>query len=439
LVWASFFAPQGNQSDAQTITHVPLYTFHGDSAGDEFGFSVSGAGDVNGDGLNDLVVGAVGDRAVRVISGSNGSLLHTFQGSPSDKFGLSVSGAGDVNNDGHADIIFSATDTDGSGSARVHSGIDGSVIYTFEDDSPFDRFGESVGSAGDVNGDGYYDLIVGAALDDNNGLDSGNARVLSGLDGSTLYTFDGNSAFDHFGNSVGSAGDVDGDGFADIIVGARLDDNNGSNSGSARVISGMDGSTLYTFNGNSAFDLFGESVNSAGDVNGDGLADLIVGSPGDSDNGFDVGSASVLSGADGSVLHRFNGDNASDNFGNSVSGAGDFNGDGLADLIVGALRDDNNGSNSGSARIFSGIDGSTLYTFNGDTANDQFGTSVSNLGDVNGDGLADFAVGAPNGGANDGGYARVFVSHIIGVPEPSSIVLLGYACLAAGYRRRRTV
>jgi len=99
-------------------------------------------------------------------------------------------------------------------------------------------------------------------------------------------------------------------------------------------------------------------------------------------------------GAAPTTIYTFNGDNAHHQFGLSVSGAGDVNGDGRADLIVGAYQDDNNGDNSGSARVLSGIDGSTLYTFNGDSAGDQLGYSVSGAGDVNGDGRADLIVGA---------------------------------------------
>ena len=149
------------------------------------------------------------------------------------------------------------------------------------------------------------------------------------------------------------------------------------------------------------------------------------------------GSARVLSGLDGTTLYTFDGDSAFDFFGFSVSGAGDVNGDGLADLIVGAFRDDNNGSFSGSARVLSGLDGTTLYTFDGDSANDNFGVSVSGAGDVNGDGLDDFIIGAQNGGANGGGYARVFVSQITGVPEPGSATMVALFSLAAACRRRR--
>jgi len=410
-----------------------LYTFDGDSADDWFGILVSGAGDVNGDGFDDLIVGAYGDDnngsmsgSARVFDGINGSILHTFYGDSSgDQFGRSVSGAGDVNGDGFDDLIVGAyaDDNNGrnSGSARVFSGTDGSILHTFDGDSVDDWFGFAVSSAGDVNGDGLADLIVGAYRDDNNGSGSGSARVFSGANGSVLYTFNGDSVSDAFGWSVSGAGDVNGDGLADLIVGAYGDDNNAGDSGSARVFSGANGSALYIFNGDSEADYFGISVSDAGDVNGDGLADLIVGAPFDDNLGSSSGSARVFSGANGSVLYTFNGDSAEDEFGFSVSGAGDVNGDGLADLIVGAQYDDNTGGDSGSARLFSGADGSILTTFNGDFAEDYFGVSVSGAGDVNGDGFDDLLVGA-YGDDNQGsrsGSARLFLS-----PRPDDILHL---------------
>ena len=406
---------------AQTITHAPLFTFDGDTNVDRFGRSVSGAGDVNGDGIPDLIVGAHLDDnngsasgSARVLSGSDGSVLYTFNGdSASDEFGRSVSGAGDVNGDGFADLIVGARfdDNNGpaSGSARVFSGVDGSVLYTFDGDSTGDWFGESVSGAGDVNGDGFDDFIVGAPLDSNNLSTSGSAQVFSGSDGSVLYTFNGDSIADNFGTSVSGAGDVNGDGFDDFIVGTEPDPN--LRLDYVKVFSGINGSVLYTFFSDSTGDDFGFSVSGAGDVNGDGFDDLIVGAPNDDNNGVSSGSARVFSGSDGSVLYNFNGDSFEDFLGSDVSGAGDVNGDGFDDLIVGASGDDNNGFNSGSVRVFSGSDGSLLYEFDGDSGGDGFGRSVSNAGDTNGDGFADFFVGAVTGGDTVfNGYARLFVS-----------------------------
>ena len=414
---------------AQTITHVPLYTFNGDSANDSFGVSVSGAGDVNGDGFDDVIVGAPFDDnneetsgSARVFSGRTGDTLYTLNGDTAGaRFGTSVSGVGDVNGDGTPDLIVGANEDDNlanrGGSARVFSGFNGSSLYEINGQCFLGGFGSSVSGAGDVNGDGTPDLIVGGpgecfAM----GGENGRASVLSGRDGSVLSNFLGDGFLDFFGTSVSGVGDVNGDGTPDLIVGASGDDNNGDLSGSARVLSGSDGRVLYDFDGNSAGDRFGSSVSGAGDVNGDGTPDLIVGAPVFSDTA--IGSVRVLSGSDGRVLYNFNGDNAGDRFGRSVSGAGDVNGDGRLDLIVGASSDDNNGFDSGSVRVFSGSDGRVLYTFTGDSAGDHFGTKVSGAGDVNGDGIDDFIVGASSGGANDGGYARVFVSQ--GALPPST-------------------
>ncbi len=414
------------------VNHNPSYPFYGDSPGDGFGSSVSGAGDVNNDGFADLIVGAWADDnngnasgSARVFCGGTGAILYTLSGdSEGDHFGWSVSGAGDVNNDGFADFIVGAPLDDNtgtnSGRVRVYSGANGSILYTFNGDNAQDQFGISVSGAGDVNNDGFDDFIVGAHFDANNGFGSGSARVFSGADGSILYTFNGDSGNDRFGWSVSGAGDVNNDGFDDLIVGAYLDDNNGADSGSARVFSGVDGSILYTFNGDSGGDSFGYSVSGAGDVNNDGFADLIVGALLDDNSGALSGSARVFSGADGSILYTFNGNSAGDRFGTSVSGAGDVNGDGFDDLIVGAHLDDNTGDASGSVRILSGATGVILYTFNGNSANDQFGASVSGAGDLNNDGFADFIVGADlddNNGSNSGS-AFVFRSNPFPPPPP---------------------
>ena len=423
LVWCTLaVAP----TFAQTITHVPLFTFDGDSSGDQLGFEVSGAGDVNGDGFADLIAGAPFDDnngtssgSARVLSGIDGSVLYDFFGDlAGDLFGWSVSGAGDVNGDGFADLIVAAPTNDSmnapNGFARVFSGADGSVLYTLGVDSTIDFFGRAISGAGDVNGDGFADLIVGLPI-------GNSARVFSGVDGSVIHNIVGVSG-DLFGRTVSDAGDINGDGFADLIVGAPLEDTiNGVGSGSVRVFSGVDGSLLHTFNGDSAGDGL-RAVSGAGDVNGDGFDDLIAGANGDDNNANNSGLARVFSGVDGSVLYTFEGDSSVDAFGlgelmgGSVSGAGDVNGDGFADLIVGSPGADPNGQNSGRARVFSGADGSVIYTLDGDSSDgffgDTFGTSVSGAGDVNGDGVADFVVGALRGGANGGGYVRLFVSQI---------------------------
>jgi len=326
----------------------------------------------------------------------------TFNGdSEGDYLGYSVSGTGDVNNDGYADFIAGAYNDDNngsnSGSARVYSGVDGSILYAVNGDSPNDYLGVSVSGAGDVNNDGYDDFIIGAFGDDNNGLDSGSMSVYSGVDGSILYTVNGDSSDDLLGFSGSGAGDVNGDGYADFIVGSPRDDNNGDNSGSFQVYSGIDGSILYAENGETSGDLLGALVSGSGDVNNDGYADFIVGGRPEFDNNDNTsGYVRVYSGVDGSVLYIFNGDFDEDRFGYSASNAGDINNDDYDDIIIGAYLD---AAGRGSARVYSGIDGSVLYTVYGDDS-DRLGVSVSAAGDINNDGYGDFIAGAYLDGKN---------------------------------------
>jgi len=209
------------------------------------------------------------------------------------------------------------------------------TFYTFSGEAAGDQFGFSVSDAGDVNNDGFPDFIIGAPFHDSAGADRGRAYVYSGLTGSLLYTFDGAGAGDNFGYSVSGAGDVDTNGYDDVIIGAPLNDFAGTNAGQAYVYSGSNGALLYTFTADSAGDDFGRSVSGAGDVNNDGFADVIVGAPlyDDPINTLATGRAYVYSGANGSLLYTFIGqcyniscdDSLDMGFGQSVSGAGDVN------------------------------------------------------------------------------------------------------------------
>ena len=392
-----------------------LYTFNGDSEGEWFGYSVSGAGDVNKDGYDDLIVGAYRDDnygtysgSARVFSGKNGSVLYTFNGGTAgDFFGISVSGAGDVNKDGYDDLIVGASQVGmaSGGYVKIFSGMDGSVLKTFIAIHSYDQFGFSVSGAGDVNKDGYDDVIVGATRSDSNA--PGYAQVFSGIDGTELYNFPGFHAGDHFGCSVSCAGDVNKDGYPDVIVGAYRRNTGFDKAGSARVFSGKTGGLLAHWNGYAVGDYFGWSVSGVGDVNKDGYDDCVIGVPRQDSNGTDAGAAWVHSGDGGAFLIQVYGDSAGDNFGTSVGHAGDVNKDGYPDFIVGAPYGGKNGG--GYARIFSGQNGSVLLTIDGDSGGDWFGCSVSGAGDVNKDGYDDVIVGANKYfHAPSDGYARVF-------------------------------
>ncbi len=379
----------------------PLYTFTGESDGNNFGHSVSGAGDVNGDGYDDVIVGEFGDPyawgstwpgQAYVYSGQSGTLLWTFTGEAiNDFFGFSVSGAGDVNCDDYDDVIVGAYLNDAGGTwagrAYVYSGQTGTLLWTFTGGETYNWVGHSVSGAGDVDNDGYADLIVGAPRV---GVNTGRAYVYSGQAGGLLWSFTGEAMHDHFGSYVSGAGDVNGDGYPDVIVGAMANDAGGYDAGRAYVYSGQTGGLLWAFTGEEAGDRFGGSVSGAGDVNGDGYNDVIVGAYLNDAGGFVAGRAYVYSGQTGGLLWTFTGEEAGDWFGGSVSGAGDVNADGYPDLIVGARLNDAGG---GRAYVYSGQTGGLLRTFTGESGS-KFGSSVSGTRDVDNDGYADLIIGA---------------------------------------------
>lgn len=397
---------------------LPVMTFTGETAGDSFGASVCSAGDVNNDGTVDLIVGAPGGAAdssgrAYVYSGLTGALLYTFTGdAPGDIFGNSVSGAGDVDKDGYADLIVGAPGNDSSGinhgRAYLYSGKTGELLFTFADPVAVDGVGWSVSGAGDVDNDTYDDVIVGAPFHifgrgQNHG---GRAYVYSGRTGALLLTLFGQDGFEQqFGVSVSGAGDVNNDSHDDVIV--------GSWGNRAYVFSGKTGKLLHTFDGEGTLDKLGWSVSGAGDVNNDGYDDLIVGATRNDAGGNNAGRAYVYSGQLGTLLFTFTGETAGDNFGWSVSGCGDYNDDGFVDLIVGAQGNDAGGSDAGRVYVYSGFSGELINTITGESAGDWFGCSVSGAGDVNNDGVAEVFVGARQNDAGGDNSGRAYVYSVI--------------------------
>jgi FG-GAP repeat protein len=329
-----------------------LYQFDGVSSNDRLGHAVSGAGDVNADGYPDLLISAYTaspwgrNRAgsVFVFSGADGSQLYRWNGAKADdNFGTSAAGAGDVNGDGYADLIIGAPavrhgGTTAAGSAYVLSGATGQLLYEWQGIDA-NNLGSSVAAAGDVDLDGFDDVIVGAwGVYRSAQARTGAAFVYSGATGAKLHKFYGAFTDTRLGNAVAGAGDVNGDGIPDLIVGASWATAGGVyRAGKVFVYSGADGSQLHKWIGNTEDGFLGYSVSGAGDVNGDGFADLIIGAPWADSADLDLtGAAYLYSGANGFLLHEWNGPEQWDNLGSAVSGAGDVNGDGYAEVIVAA-------------------------------------------------------------------------------------------------------
>lgn len=431
-------------------TGAVLHTWNGIAAGDELGTSVAGIGDMDGDERPDIAVGAPGATAragrVTVFSGSTGSVLRIWNGANAgDELGAAVARVGDLNGDGRAEILAGSPRHDAggvdAGRAVVFSGSDGSVLRTFDGAAAGDLLGSAIAGAGDVNGDDVPDLVIGAPLDDSGGLDAGSIRVRSGRDGSSLAFIRG-TAGDRLGAAVGFAGDANRNHFADIVIGvprarhgvgrpgaarvittppfagmvpgpivygeapgdgqggsaavAGIGDVNGdghgdwvfglrqaaSGLGRVRMFSGLDGSVLRSATGTNSYPHLGTSANSAGDVNGDSVPDLVVGGTGALT--MTLVYAYVLSGADGSLLHAFYGPPTFFT-GAVVDGAGDVDRDGVPDLVVGWENE---------AKVFSGRTGATLHAMQGNGGFEAFGASVTGVGDADADGYDDFAVAA---------------------------------------------
>ncbi len=429
------------------VVHAQCSTyavFEGEGAEDRFGKSVNGAGDVDGDGYADVIVGAWANEnggadagAAYVYSGQTTALIYAWYGEADlDNFGWSVAGVGDVNSDGRDDVIVGARNAGGTGKAYLYSGMDGSLLHTFVGALADDVFGWSVAKAGDVNGDLIPDIIIGApceiAL-----TNPGSAYVYSGADYSQLHVFTGESAGDAFGSEVSGAGDVNLDGRADVIVGARFNDAGGMDAGRAYVYSGLDGSSIHVFTGASAGNGFGFSVSGGVDLNEDTYPDLIV-SANDAGN---VGAVHTFSGQTGALLYTLVGEAIDDEFGRSVAGVGDLSNDGVPDVVVGAKFNDAGGNNAGRAYIYSGKTGALLHVFTGEAIRRNLGTSVASAGDVNLDGVDDVIVGGPRRGR---GLANVYTC-IPPAPIPTisewGAVIFGTILLASVvfYIRRRRI
>ena len=362
--------------------------------------SVGGDGSISGGGVEPDAMTVAG------FSGENAD----------DFFGSSVSSAGDLNGDGYDDIIIGASNYDFGGnlnSGKVYIFFGGSSMDYSPDiiilgENQDDHFGVCVASAGDVNADGYNDVMVGAPQFDYGGYTSvGKAYIFFGgesMDSTPDVEIYGEEATEQLGVSLFSAGDVNGDGIADIIIGAP-----GYNSFQGRAYLYFGSTTISAtpapdqiWTGESSNDLFGGSVSSAGDVNGDGFSDVIIGADGNDNGVTDAGAAYIYFGGTtiGSTYDlKFTGEAQSNFFGCSVSGAGDVNGDGYSDVIVGARYFKiANPFHRGRAYIYYGgssMDVNADIIMDGESDTDEFGYSVANVGDVNGDGFSDVIVGAP--------------------------------------------
>lgn len=386
-----------------------IHEWDGEAANDQFGWIARNIGDVDGDGVPDFVTSAPTSRAkgenagrIYVYSTKSGKLLWKADGRAGDQLGTGLEAAGDTNGDGIPDVVASAP---GGGYVNIYSGRDGRVLRTLKAENVKDDFGRHVEGVGDVNGDGYADVIVGAPNNNAAGENAGRAYVYSGKNGQLLLTLSGESAGDNFGSAVAGYSDSQ---HRLLLVGAP--GAGPKRTGRTYVYDGLSSVPKFTIEADETGVSLGQMFLSVlGDVDGDGVPDVYASDWANSAKGPSTGRVYVHSGKDGHRLFALTGETAGEGFGTSPSVAGDVDGDGHADLIVGAWQYAGAAVGGGRAYLYSGLDGHLIRTYTCRTPGDTFGFDAVTMGDVRRDGMTAFLITSGWSGVSGYHSGRVFL------------------------------
>jgi tetratricopeptide (TPR) repeat protein len=388
-----------------------IHEWTGENKGDQFSWIARSIGDADGDGVKDLVTSAptygangqaAGPGRVYVYSGKSGKLLWAQTGQANESLGIKVEKAGDVNGDGIPDVIAGAPGTE---RAYVYSGRDGKVLLTLGSKESSESFGLGVAGVGDQNGDGYADVMVGAPGNNAAGQGAGRAYVFSGKDGALLFTLTGENAGDRFGNAVAGYKDKR---HAFLVVGAPGAGPN--HHGRVYVYRGLSDKPGFVVESDeTGARLGGMFISVVGDVNGDNVPDIYASDWNNNAKGPSTGRVYVHSGADGRRLYTFTGEAAGDGFGIGTADVGDVNKDGYDDLLIGAWQHSGAASSGGKVYLYSGKDGRLLRAITCRIPGDTFGFDATGIGDVDGDGVIDFLLTSTWSGIKGFQSGRMFV------------------------------
>lgn len=410
-----------------------LYATFGEAAGDTYGFVVEPIGDLDGDGVSEFVTSAPYHRVaglavgkVYLHDGANGGVLRVHTGSvPAGRFGFRLSTAGDFDADGTPDYAIGAPGDEGSsidGAVFVYSGDlalagEDALLFAKASEVTAARLGRGLGCAGDIDGDGHDDLLVGAPREDRGATDSGAVYVFSGRTSEVLRVHEGSGTQMRLGQACFGMADVSGDGLGDYLIGAP--GGGAALDGVVWVVDGASGATVRTLEPDAptAQEFGGFFANSPGDVTGDSVDDIFVGDYNDNAHGPTTGRTYLFDGASGAKLgYEVSGDSAGDWNGFGGRQLGDLDEDGRMDFVTNFF--DNDGTpapTGGRVVVYSGATGAALRTITSleGTANGSYGEwlgyDVTGIGDVNGDTVPDLLVSAGLNGEVATSAGKVYV------------------------------
>ena len=423
---AQVSAPQPGRAQAhplgETLQVTTLWMAQSETLGDRFGAALASLPDLDGDGLSELLVGAPNRQPVGfgtkghayVLSGASGAVLRVHEGwNKGDRMGHSVAKLADLDGDGVADygagaiwaIDVTESGIDAPGAIGLWSGADGHALAPVAGTAKWECFGAALDALGDVDGDGIGDLLAsarfGGAPQGDPDLAPGHVRILSGATGALLAQVAGAAPGDWLGISAIALPDLDGDELPDIAAGAWPAEHE---QGRVEILSGDDGTVLGSFEGSGPGDSFGYALAALPDLDGDGRAELAIGAPLASSG---QGQLLIVSPATGQTLLTIEGQDEGERLGMAVVAIGDRDGDGLPELAIGAPFWNDA---LGRVLIVSPATGQALATIMGQGSDGNFGEALQLVPDLTGDGAPELAIGAPLSGVTEPCGRAVVVS-----------------------------